>query len=67
MVQTGSVLVASRLGSRFDLLTTMAATHLPSNQLLAAVPLAPGFLGAAALLVARSTLAELDVQPDGPM
>ncbi|MHB8313351.1 MAG: MFS transporter, partial [Candidatus Dormibacteria bacterium] len=61
VAQTGSVLIAARLGSRFGLLTTMVASHLPSNLLLAAVPLAPTFLGAAALLVARSTLSQMDV------
>lgn len=61
VAQTGSVLIASRLGSRFGLLPTMVVSHLPSNLLLAAVPLAPNFLGAAGLLVARSTLSQMDV------
>ncbi|HUY55186.1 MAG TPA: hypothetical protein VMV23_08515 [Candidatus Nanopelagicaceae bacterium] len=61
VAQTGSVLIAARLGSRFGLLPTMVVSHLPSNLLLAAVPLAPTFLGAAGLLVARSTLSQMDV------
>ena len=61
VVQTASFLVAPRLGSRFGLLTTMVGTHLPSNLLLAAVPLAPTFAGAAGLLIARSALSQMDV------
>lgn len=61
VAQTGSVLLAARLGSRFGLLPTMVVSHLPSNVLLAAVPLAPNLLGAAGLLVARSALSQMDV------
>ncbi len=61
VAQTVSVLIAARLGSRFGLLPTMVVSHLPSNVLLAAVPLAPNLLGAAGLLVARSALSQMDV------
>jgi len=61
VVQTASFLVAPRLGNRFGLLRTMVGTHLPSNLLLAAVPLASTFAGAAGLLVVRSALSQMDV------
>jgi hypothetical protein len=39
----------------------MVGTHLPSNLLLAAVAFAPTFPAAAALLLARTTLSQMDV------
>ena len=39
----------------------MVFTHLPSNVLLLLLPFAPGLPAAAALLVARSLLSQLDV------
>jgi hypothetical protein len=39
----------------------MVGTHLPSNILLALIAFAPNFGIAAALLVARTTLAQMDV------
>jgi MFS family permease len=56
-----SFLLAARLGERFGLLPTMVFTHLPSNVLLALVPLAPGFSGALALYLARMSLSQMDV------
>jgi predicted MFS family arabinose efflux permease len=61
LLQAGSFLVAVRLARRFGLLATMVGTHLPSNLLLAAIPLAPGLPVALGLLLARSVLAQMDV------
>ena len=56
-----SFLVAARLARRFGLLNTMVFTHLPSNVLLALVPLMPTFPLAALLLLARQTVSQMDV------
>ena len=56
-----SLLAAAPLARRFGLLNTMVFTHLPSNVLLLLVAFAPSFPLAAALLVARSLLSQLDV------
>ena len=61
LLQAASSLAAARLGGRFGLLRTMVLTHLPSNGLLALVPLAPTYGWAVALLLARSTLSQMDV------
>lgn len=61
LVQAGSVLIAPRLARRFGLVATMVGTHLPSNILLASVAFAPSFPIAAALLLARTTLSQMDV------
>jgi predicted MFS family arabinose efflux permease len=61
LLQAGSFLVAVRLARRFGLLVTMVGTHLPSNLLLAAIPLAPSLPVALGLLLARSALAQMDV------
>jgi Na+/melibiose symporter-like transporter len=61
VVQAGSVAVAPRLARRFGLIATMVGTHLPSNVLLAAVAFAPTFPIAVALLLARTTLSQMDV------
>ena len=61
LVQAASVSIAPRLASRFGLVATMVGTHLPSNVLLAAVAFAPSFLVAAVLLLARTTLSQMDV------
>jgi len=60
-VQAVSVALAPRLARRFGLVATMVGTHLPSNMLLAAVAFAPTFGVAAALLLARTTLSQMDV------
>jgi hypothetical protein len=60
-VQAVSVGLAPLLARRFGLVATMVGTHLPSNVLLAAVALAPGFAAASVLLLARTTLSQMDV------
>ncbi len=61
IIQTASFLAAPRLAERFGLLHTMVFTHLPSNALLAAIPLAPNLPAAVALLLGRYALAQMDV------
>lgn len=61
LLQTASFLLAVRLAERFGLLRTMVFSHLPSNLLLAAVPLAPSLWVAVVLLLARSMLSQMDV------
>ena len=61
VVQAISVALAPLLARRFGLVATMVGTHLPSNMLLAAVAFAPGFAVAAVLLLARTTLSQMDV------
>jgi MFS family permease len=56
-----SALVASRLASRFGLINTMVATHLPSNILLLAVPLMPTLPLAIAALLLRFSISQMDV------
>jgi MFS family permease len=61
VVQAVSVALAPLLARRFGLIATMVGTHLPSNMLLAAVAFAPTFGVAAVLLLARTTLSQMDV------
>ena len=61
VVQAVSVALAPLLARRFGLVATMVGTHLPSNVLLAAVAFAPTFGVAAVLLLARTTLSQMDV------
>jgi predicted MFS family arabinose efflux permease len=61
ILQSLSFLVASRLADRFGLLNTMVFTHLPSNVLLAAIPLAPTLPLAIVVLFARFALSQMDV------
>jgi MFS family permease len=61
VVQAVSVALAPVLARRFGLVATMVGTHLPSNVLLAAVAFAPAFPAAAVLLLARTTLSQMDV------
>jgi MFS family permease len=61
LVQAASVALAPRLAARYGLVATMVGTHLPSNVLLAAIAFAPVFPVAAALLLARTTLSQMDV------
>jgi MFS family permease len=61
VVQAVSVILAPRLARRFGLVATMVGTHLPSNILLASIAFAPSFPVAAVLLVARTTLSQMDV------
>jgi MFS family permease len=53
--------LAARVAARIGLLNTMVFTHLPSNVLLMLVPVAPSLPSAAALLLARHLLAQMDV------
>ncbi|MBI2237011.1 MAG: MFS transporter [Actinobacteria bacterium] len=61
LLQAASSIASGRLGSRIGLLNTMVFTHLPSNVLLAVVPLAPSLGPAIALLLARFALSQMDV------
>src|SRR5258706_11054272 len=56
-----SFLAAVPLARRFGLLNTMVFTHLPSNALLILVAFAPTFPIAAALLLLRQALSQMDV------
>jgi len=61
ILQALSFQVAVRLAGRIGLLNTMVFTHLPSNVLLALIPLAPTEATAFALLFARYALSQMDV------
>ncbi|MGH2783650.1 MAG: MFS transporter [Actinomycetota bacterium] len=61
ILQSISFLVAARLADRFGLVNTMVFTHLPSNLLLAAIPLMPNEGSAIAVLLARHALSQMDV------
>ncbi len=61
LLQAGSFLAATRLAERIGLLPTMVATHLPSNLLLVAIPLAPNLPSAVGLLFGRFALSQMDV------
>lgn len=52
--------VAARLAARIGLVNTMVFTHLPSNVLLMLVPAMPTLPLAAAVLVARHALSQMD-------
>ena len=56
-----SFLAAVPLARRFGLLKTMVFTHLPSNVLLVLVAFAPAFPIAAAFLLLRQLLSQMDV------
>jgi len=56
-----SSLLASRLASRFGLINTMVATHLPSNILLILVPLMPNLWLAVIVLLVRFSISQMDV------
>jgi MFS family permease len=61
LLQAASVWVAPRLADRVGLVPTMVGTHLPSNVLLASVAFAPTFPVAVVLLLARTSLSQMDV------
>ena len=61
VLQAGSSIAAGWLAARIGLLNTMVFTHLPSNVLLALIPLAPSLLVAVLALLARSVLSQMDV------
>jgi MFS family permease len=56
-----SSLFASRLASRFGLINTMVATHLPSNILLILVPLMPNLRLSVLVLLVRFSISQMDV------
>ncbi len=56
-----SYLAAGWLAGRIGLINTMVFTHLPANALLMLVPLMPTFGGAAAVLLLRSLVTQMDV------
>ncbi len=56
-----SALAAARIAQRFGLIQTMVWTHLPSNVLLILVPLMPTPGLAAAVLLARFSISQMDV------
>jgi MFS family permease len=61
LLQAASVWVAPRLADRVGLVPTMVGTHLPSNALLASIAFAPTFPVAVVLLLARTSLSQMDV------
>jgi predicted MFS family arabinose efflux permease len=61
LIQAGSSMLSGRLAGRIGLLNTMVFTHLPSNVLLAVVPLMPMLPLAIAVLLLRFTLSQMDV------
>jgi MFS family permease len=56
-----SFLAAGPIAKRIGLLNTMVFTHLPSNLLLLLMPFMPTFPLAAAVLIARQLLSQMDV------
>jgi MFS family permease len=56
-----SALGAARIAERIGLVRTMVFTHLPSNVLLALVPLMPTLPLAIAVLLARFSISQMDV------
>jgi len=56
-----SALAAARIASRIGLVRTMVFTHLPSNVLLAAIPLMPTLPLAIIVLLARFSISQMDV------
>jgi len=56
-----SALAAAQIADRIGLVRTMVFTHLPSNVLLAAVPLMPTLPLAIIVLLARFSISQMDV------
>jgi MFS family permease len=56
-----SALAAAAVAKRFGLINTMVFTHLPSNVLLLLVPLMPNLPLAAAVLLLRFSISQMDV------
>jgi MFS family permease len=61
LLQAASSLLAGWLAPRLGLIQTMVFTHLPSNILLAALPLMPNVGWAVAILLARFALSQMDM------
>jgi MFS family permease len=56
-----SALAAARVAARVGLINTMVWTHMPSNCLLLLVPLMPSLPLAILVLLARSSISQMDV------
>ncbi len=56
-----SALLAASLAARFGLVNTIVWTHVPSNILLMLIPLMPNLPLAAAVLLARFSISQMDV------
>jgi predicted MFS family arabinose efflux permease len=61
VIVAGSVYVAAKIAGRLGNLRTMVYTHLSSNVLLVAIPLAGSLDGALLFLFARQSLSQMDV------
>lgn len=61
LLAAASYLLDDRVAARIGLLRTMVFTHLPSNVLLCLIPLMPTLPLAAAVLLARFALSQMDV------
>jgi MFS family permease len=61
LLNSASYLLAARIARRIGLLNTMVFTHTPSSLFLMALPFAPSFPWAVAMVLARETLVEMDV------
>jgi MFS family permease len=61
LLQAASYLVAAKVAERIGLLNTMVFTHLPSNVLLMLIPAMPSLKLAAACLLLRMSLSQMDV------
>jgi predicted MFS family arabinose efflux permease len=61
LLAAASYLLAGHVAARIGLLNTMVFTHLPSNVLLCVLPLMPSLPLAAAVLLVRSALSQMDV------
>ncbi len=61
LLQAASSIIAGWMAPRVGLLETMVFTHIPSNVLLALVPLMPSLGAALGVLLARYALSQMDV------
>lgn len=61
VIQAVAFVTAPRIAARWGLLNTMVFTHLPSNIILALIPLAPNLAVALTLLLLRYPLSQMDV------
>ena len=61
LLQAASSIVAGAIAPRLGLINTMVYTHLPSNILLALVPVMPSLGPAIAVLLVRFAISQMDV------
>ena len=61
LLAAASYVLAAHVAARIGLLNTMVFTHLPSNVLLCMLPFMPSLPLAAAVLLVRSALSQMDV------